>query len=115
MISLQVQWQYMVIDEGHRMKNKSGKLSQTLMTHYDAPRRLLLTGTPLQNNLPELWALLNFLLPDIFKSVENFEQVRHYTSSLPRARLLCTIDRILLMSCFSGSIHRSLALKRRSN
>jgi SWI/SNF-related matrix-associated actin-dependent regulator of chromatin subfamily A protein 2/4 len=44
------------------------------MQAYKAPRRLLLTGTPLQNNIPELWSLLNFLLPSIFKSVENFEQ-----------------------------------------
>ena len=35
--------------------------------------RLLLTGTPLQNNLKELWALLNFLLPDIFENSEDFE------------------------------------------
>jgi len=39
-----------------------------------APRRILLTGTPLQNKLPELWALLNFLLPTIFKSCSTFEQ-----------------------------------------
>ena len=39
-----------------------------------SPHRLLLTGTPLQNKLPELWALLNFLLPSIFKSVSTFDQ-----------------------------------------
>ena len=71
-----VEWKHLVIDEGHRMKNHHCRLTQTLMQAYKAPRRLLLTGTPLQNNLPELWSLLNFLLPTIFKSVENFEQVR---------------------------------------
>jgi SWI/SNF-related matrix-associated actin-dependent regulator of chromatin subfamily A protein 2/4 len=69
-------WKYLVIDEGHRMKNHQNKLTQTLMASYTAPRRLLLTGTPLQNSLPELWSLLNFLLPSIFKSLENFETVR---------------------------------------
>jgi SWI/SNF-related matrix-associated actin-dependent regulator of chromatin subfamily A protein 2/4 len=63
-----------VIDEGHRMKNHNNKLTQTLEQYYKSPRRLLLTGTPLQNSLPELWSLLNFLLPSIFKSVSNFEQ-----------------------------------------
>lgn len=67
-------WKYMIIDEGHRMKNHHCKLTQVLNTHYIAPHRLLLTGTPLQNKLPELWALLNFLLPSIFKSVSTFEQ-----------------------------------------
>ncbi|KAK9499007.1 hypothetical protein O3M35_003529 [Rhynocoris fuscipes] len=67
-------WKYMIIDEGHRMKNHHCKLTQVLNTHYIAPHRLLLTGTPLQNKLPELWALLNFLLPSIFKSCSTFEQ-----------------------------------------
>lgn len=69
-----VPWKYMIIDEGHRMKNHHCKLTQVLNTHYIAPHRLLLTGTPLQNKLPELWALLNFLLPSIFKSCSTFEQ-----------------------------------------
>ncbi len=73
-----VEWKHLVIDEGHRMKNHHCRLTQTLMHSYKAPRRLLLTGTPLQNNLPELWSLLNFLLPTIFKSVDNFEQVRYF-------------------------------------
>jgi len=64
----------MIVDEGHRMKNHHCKLTQVLNTHYLAPRRVLLTGTPLQNKLPELWALLNFLLPTIFKSCITFEQ-----------------------------------------
>ncbi len=66
----------MIIDEGHRMKNHHCKLTQILNTYYTSSNRLLLTGTPLQNKLPELWALLNFLLPSIFKACNTFEQVR---------------------------------------
>ena len=69
-----IRWKYMVIDEGHRMKNHHCKLTQVLNSAYIAPRRVLLTGTPLQNKLPELWALLNFLLPSIFQSCNTFEQ-----------------------------------------
>ena len=69
-----IKWRYMIIDESHRMKNHHCKLTQVLNTYYIAPHRLLLTGTPLQNKLPELWALLNFLLPSIFKSCTTFEQ-----------------------------------------
>ena len=68
-----VSWKYLIVDEGHRMKNHHCKLTQILNTYYsNAPHRLLLTGTPLQNNLPELWALLNFILPTIFKSATTF-------------------------------------------
>lgn len=56
------------------MKNHHCKLTQVLNTYYLSPHRLLLTGTPLQNKLPELWALLNFLLPSIFKCCTTFEQ-----------------------------------------
>lgn len=60
-------WRYMVIDEAHRIKNEKSKLSE-LLREFKSMNRLLLTGTPLQNNLHELWALLNFLLPDVFNS-----------------------------------------------
>ncbi|KAL0419602.1 UNVERIFIED_CONTAM: Chromatin structure-remodeling complex protein SYD [Sesamum radiatum] len=68
-----IQWHYIIIDEGHRIKNASCKLNADLK-HYRSNHRLLLTGTPLQNNLEELWALLNFLLPNIFNSSDDFSQ-----------------------------------------
>ncbi|MED6119742.1 hypothetical protein PIB30_014606 [Stylosanthes scabra] len=68
-----IHWHYVIIDEGHRIKNASCKLNADLK-HYQSSHRLLLTGTPLQNNLEELWALLNFLLPNIFNSSEDFSQ-----------------------------------------
>jgi ATP-dependent helicase STH1/SNF2 len=69
-----IKWQHMIVDEGHRMKNAQSKLSSTLTQYYMTRFRLILTGTPLQNNLPELWALLNFVLPSIFKSVKSFDE-----------------------------------------
>jgi ATP-dependent helicase STH1/SNF2 len=67
-------WQYIVVDEGHKMKNPRSKFAQTLGQQYNSENRLLLTGTPLQNNLPELWSLLNFLLPKVFASCDDFEK-----------------------------------------
>ena len=69
-----IKWVHMIVDEGHRMKNAQSKLSNTLTQYYSTRYRLILTGTPLQNNLPELWALLNFVLPTIFKSVKSFDE-----------------------------------------
>ena len=68
-----IEWSYIIIDEGHRIKNANSKLTVTLTKYYRSKYRLLLTGTPLQNSLPELWSLLNFLLPTIFNSVDNFQ------------------------------------------
>ncbi|KRT79177.1 helicase [Oryctes borbonicus] len=65
-------WRYMVIDEAHRIKNEKSKLSE-ILREFKTTNRLLLTGTPLQNNLHELWALLNFLLPDVFNSADDFD------------------------------------------
>ena len=69
-----IKWIHMIVDEGHRMKNANSKLTFTLTSYYHTRFRLLLTGTPLQNNLPELWNLLNFVLPTIFKSVKSFDE-----------------------------------------
>ncbi|KAF3320508.1 ATP-dependent DNA helicase DDM1 [Carex littledalei] len=66
------QWKYVVVDEGHRLKNTNCKLMRELR-RIPMENKLLLTGTPLQNNLAELWSLLNFILPDIFSSQTEFE------------------------------------------
>jgi SWI/SNF-related matrix-associated actin-dependent regulator of chromatin subfamily A member 5 len=64
-------WRYVAIDEAHRIKNEESMLS-LVTRQLQTNGRLLITGTPLQNNLHELWALLNFLLPDEFHSAEDF-------------------------------------------
>lgn len=66
-----IQWRYLVIDEAQRMKDRQSKLSQDL-DKFSAERRLLLTGTPLQNDIMELWSLLNLLLPGVFDSSSQF-------------------------------------------
>ncbi|PIC35462.1 hypothetical protein B9Z55_014820 [Caenorhabditis nigoni] len=69
-----IRWKYMIIDEGHRLKNHNSKMTNMLNGFFHAQHRLLLTGIPLQNKLPELWDLLNFMLPSIFSSCDTFEQ-----------------------------------------
>jgi ATP-dependent DNA helicase len=68
-----IPWKYIVVDEGHRIKNMNCKLIRELKS-YTTSNRLLLTGTPLQNNLAELWSLLNFLMPEIFNDLGAFEE-----------------------------------------
>jgi ATP-dependent DNA helicase len=65
-------WKYLVVDEGHRLKNKDCRLMKELK-RIPSQQRVLLTGTPLQNNLSELWSLLNFLMPDAFDDLQFFQ------------------------------------------
>ncbi|KAF2752986.1 hypothetical protein EJ05DRAFT_228537 [Pseudovirgaria hyperparasitica] len=58
-------WRYVILDEGHKIKNNKTIIAGALQT-LKAEYRLILTGTPLQNNLTELWALLHWLYPDVF-------------------------------------------------
>nr|XP_026691907.1 lymphocyte-specific helicase-like [Ciona intestinalis] len=65
-------WEYLIVDEGHRIKNMNCRLIRELKA-LKVNAKLLLTGTPLQNNLSELWSLLNFLLPEVFNDLSTFE------------------------------------------
>merc|ERR1711936_1167098 len=93
------QWKYMVIDEAHRIKNEESKLS-LVVREIKTSHRLLLTGTPLQNNLHELWALLNFLLPEVFSSSDDFDEWFNTNNCLGDdnmvARLKADVEKSLL-------------------
>lgn len=69
-----IPWKFIIVDEGHRLKNLDCKLIRELKT-YRSANRLLLTGTPLQNNLSELYSLLNFIMPDVFSDKSGFEEL----------------------------------------
>ncbi|RMZ96419.1 helicase domino isoform X1, partial [Brachionus plicatilis] len=64
-------WKYFILDEAQNIKNFKSQRWQTLL-NFQSQRRLLLTGTPLQNNLMELWSLMHFLMPHVFASHRQF-------------------------------------------
>ncbi|TGZ51023.1 Chromodomain-helicase-DNA-binding protein 1 [Temnothorax longispinosus] len=66
-------WAVLLVDEAHRLKNDDSLLYKAL-TEFHTNHRLLITGTPLQNSLKELWALLHFIMPTKFTSWEEFEK-----------------------------------------
>jgi len=82
----EIPWVVMIVDEGHRLRGAGSKLKEVLQGHLyndrgdiaekgiEADFRVLLTGTPLQNSMAELWSLLNFLEPDEFDDLESFNE-----------------------------------------
>lgn len=88
----QIPWRVTVVDEAHRLRNQKGKLLEcmkeisargTLQHGYQS--RVLMTGTPLQNNIQELWTLLNFIEPYQFPSLEEFDA--HYGNMASREQV----------------------------
>lgn len=68
-----IKWQYMVLDEAQAIKSSNSARWKTLLS-FKARSRLLLTGTPIQNTLQELWALLHFIMPTLFDSHGEFSE-----------------------------------------
>ena len=108
------EWAHMIIDEGHRMKNAKSKLSYTIQHYYKTRNRLILTGTPLQNNLPELWALLNFVLPKIFNSASTFDDWFNtpFASTGGQEKLELTEEETLLIIRRLHKVLRPFLLRR---
>jgi helicase SWR1 len=74
-------WHYLVLDEAHNIKNFKSQRWQTMLT-LRTQRRLLLTGTPLQNNIDELWSLLYFLMPAGFAGEGRIASLEEFTLAL---------------------------------
>eukprot|EP00742_Colponemidia_sp_Colp-10_P005551 GILJ01005934.1.p1 GENE.GILJ01005934.1~~GILJ01005934.1.p1 ORF type:complete len:1582 (-),score=305.89 GILJ01005934.1:99-4844(-) len=68
-----VKWQYMILDEAQAIKSSVSQRWKTLLS-FNCRNRLLLTGTPIQNSMAELWALLHFIMPKLFDSHEQFNE-----------------------------------------
>ncbi|XP_021008653.1 probable global transcription activator SNF2L1 isoform X3 [Mus caroli] len=107
-------WRYLVIDEAHRIKNEKSKLSE-IVREFKSTNRLLLTGTPLQNNLHELWALLNFLLPDVFNSADDFDSWFDTKNCLGDQKLVERLHAVLkpfLLRRIKTDVEKSLPPKK---
>ncbi|GER36248.1 chromatin remodeling 24 [Striga asiatica] len=73
-------WDYMILDEGHLIKNPSTQRAKSLL-QIPCGHRIIISGTPLQNNLKELWALFNFCCPELLGDKKEFkEKYEHFIS-----------------------------------
>lgn len=68
-----MKWQYMILDEAQAIKSSQSSRWRSLLS-FQCRNRLLLTGTPIQNNMQELWALLHFIMPSLFDSHDEFSE-----------------------------------------
>ncbi|RWS17785.1 DNA helicase INO80-like isoform X2 [Dinothrombium tinctorium] len=68
-----IKWMYMILDEAQAIKSSSSARWKILLT-FQCRNRLLLSGTPIQNTMAELWALLHFIMPTLFDSHEEFNE-----------------------------------------
>ncbi|VEL29094.1 unnamed protein product, partial [Protopolystoma xenopodis] len=104
---------YLIIDEAHRIKNEKSKLSE-IVREFRSQNRLLLTGTPLQNNLHELWALLNFLMPEMFYNAEMFDELFN-NSSVEEENLVSRLHSVLrpfLLRRIKADVEKKLPPKK---
>jgi helicase SWR1 len=94
------QWKYLILDEAHNIKNFRSQRWQTLLG-FKSERRLLLTGTPLQNNLMELWSLLYFLMPHGLSSdtseTGGFANHKEFNEWFSSQSYLCSLVFVLVL------------------
>jgi len=106
----QIPWRYVVIDEAHRLKCAKAKLLKTLQS-MRCDSKLLLTGTPLQNNTSELWSLLNFIVPSTFNSLKSFISKFGTLSSAEQVTQLHEVLKPVMMRRMKSDVEKSLPKK----
>ncbi|KAI8622186.1 SNF2 family N-terminal domain-containing protein [Chytriomyces sp. MP71] len=105
-----IKWRCCVLDEAHRLKNKASKISEVLK-QYHMEHRVLLTGTPLQNSLDELWALLNFLEPTKFASERDFQRDFGNLTSATDVERLQGLLKPLMLRRLKEDVEKSIPIK----
>jgi chromodomain-helicase-DNA-binding protein 7 len=103
-------WRLCVIDEAHRLKNKNCKLLEGLRL-LNIEHRVLLSGTPLQNNINELFSLLNFLEPSQFTSDENFKKEFGELTSDTQVQKLQALLKPMMLRRLKEDVEKSIAPK----
>ena len=101
-------WRCIVIDEAHRLKNHESKLFNT-MKEFHTDFKLLLTGTPLQNNTEELWALLNYLDTNAFKDLTVFQERFGELNESDQIIELQAILKPLMLRRLKGDVEKAIA------
>ncbi|KAK7202019.1 DNA-dependent ATPase [Novymonas esmeraldas] len=89
-----IAWQYLIVDEAHKLKNEEGR-AHSALDSLQTSHRLIITGTPLQNNLKELWALLHFLAPRLFNDAESFDTWFDTATGQQDASVMSNLHKIL--------------------
>merc|ERR1712185_727803 len=93
-----LRWRCLVLDEGHKIKNERTDTHEAVL-RVPCVHKLLLTGTPLQNNLHELWVLLHFLFPDVFTASAPFDDCFDLTRSKVDEAMLDRAHHLLRLFC----------------
>ena len=75
-----IRWEVLVVDEAHKIKNYESQ-NFVALRHLNATFKLLMTGTPLSNNLQELWCLLFFIMPEIFDDRNLFQEIEEVVNN----------------------------------
>ncbi|KAI9491153.1 SNF2 family N-terminal domain-containing protein [Zychaea mexicana] len=106
----EVQWKAGVFDEAHRLKNKQSKVLEILKTFY-IEHKLLLTGTPLQNNLDELYSLLNFMQPEVFNDERLFFAEFGTLQTAAQVERLQALLKPIMLRRFKEDVEKTIPVK----
>lgn len=78
-VLVDLNWHYLILDEGHKIRNSSAKIT-IAVKQIRTPHRIMLTGSPMQNNLQELWSLFDFIVPSMLGTLSTF--MEHFATPI---------------------------------